>query len=96
MNVSIKFGAPLSVVVGQDKIVLSLQDGATVDDLLMELRKCYPDFEEGVRGKSLPKMWATPFYRMIVNADMVPWDRSGFTSLHDGDHVYFMLPYDGG
>lgn len=96
MKITVKPGVPLSAVIGQNEIVLSMTDGATVDDLLKELRVRYPDFDEGVRGKGLPVMQDHPFYRLVVNSGLVPWEDVAAIPLHDGDRVFFFLPYDGG
>lgn len=96
MNVTINISAPLSLVTGNYKILLPLKDGATADDLLNELRRRYPDFDEGVRGKGLPVVQDYPFYRLIVNSALVPWDEAAAVTLHDGDTVNFFLPYSGG
>ncbi|NIV30542.1 MAG: molybdopterin synthase sulfur carrier subunit, partial [Anaerolineae bacterium] len=53
MRITVKLGAPLSQVVGASKIELAMTEGATVADVLDELRARYPEFEAGLRGKGL-------------------------------------------
>jgi len=45
VRITVKLGAPLSQVVGESKIDLAMAEGATVADVLDELRARHPDFE---------------------------------------------------
>jgi len=96
MRVIVKLGAPLSQVVGEHKAILSLPEGATVADLLAELRGRYPNFEAGLQGQGLPRLYDKLIYSLFVNARSVPWEKIADTPLHDGDRVFFFLPVAGG
>lgn len=96
MRVTVKLGAPLSQVVGEAKVSLSLPQGATVADVLSELRVRYPDFEAGLRGKGLRKPLDQILYSLFVNAQPVPLEQAEVTKLRDGDRIYLFLPVAGG
>jgi molybdopterin converting factor small subunit len=96
MKVVVKLGAPLSRVVGVSKVTLTVPQGTTVADLLEELRKRYPEFDEGLKGKGLPRSLDRVLYSVFLNARPVPWERVGTTSLGDGDRLYLFLPVAGG
>jgi molybdopterin converting factor small subunit len=96
MKVTVKLGAPLSQVVGQRKITLSLPGEVTVADVLDELQASYPDFEAGLRGKGLRIPLDRVRYSLFVNARLVPFEEAGTTPLRDGDRVYLFLPVAGG
>lgn len=96
MKITVILGAPLSTVIGQNKVFTSMEDGATVDDLLKELYKSYPNFDIGLRGKGLPVVQNHNIYRLIVNTGFVPWEEAATTVLNDEDLIYLMLPFNGG
>jgi molybdopterin converting factor small subunit len=96
MKIIVKLGAPLSQVVGERKAVLSMPEGATVADVLDELRTRHPDFEAGLKGKGLRKPFDQIFYSLFVNARPVPLDQAATTLLRDGDRLFFFLPVAGG
>lgn len=96
MKVTVKLGAPLSQVIGVPKVSLSVPEGTTVSDLLDELRGRYPDFDEGLKGKGLPRSLDRVLYSVFLNANPVPWERVATTSLRDGDRLYLFLPVAGG
>jgi molybdopterin converting factor small subunit len=96
VRITVKFGAPLSQVVGEHKVSLSLPDGATVEDVLTHLRADYPDFEAGLRGKGLRQPLSQILYELFVNAQPVPFDQAEATQLRDGDRIYLFLPVAGG
>lgn len=96
MKISIKLGAPLSLVVGERKVILSVPEGATAADVLDELKARYPDFEQGLRGKGLRKPFDRTLYTLFVNARPVPFDQAETTRLRDGDRLYLFLPVAGG
>lgn len=96
MKVIVKLGAPLAHLVGESKGVVELPEGATVADLLDELRARHPDFEAGLRGKGLPHPLNQLPYALLVNTHPLPVERAGNTPLHDGDRVALFLPVVGG
>jgi molybdopterin converting factor small subunit len=96
MRVSIRLGAPLSQVVGERKISVTLPDGATAADLLAELTLRYPNFEAGLKGQGLSKPWDQILYCLFLNARPVAFDRARATPLRDGDQVSLFLPVAGG
>ncbi|MGD2206564.1 MAG: MoaD/ThiS family protein [Anaerolineae bacterium] len=96
MRITVKLGAPLSQVVGEGKIILSMSDEATVADALDELRARYPDFEAGLKGKGLRKPFDRIIYQLFVGTRAVPFEEAASTPLHDGDRIYLFLPVAGG
>ena len=96
MKVTVKLGAPLSQVVGAAQEILSMPDGATVAQVLDELRLRYPRFEAGLQGEGLPKVLETVPYALFLNARLLPFERTAETSLRDGDRLYLFLPVAGG
>jgi molybdopterin converting factor small subunit len=96
MKIVVKLGAPLSQVVGESKVILTMPEGANVSSLLDELRARYPDFEEGLRGKGLRQPFDHVLYTLFVNARPVPFEQAENTHLRDGDRIYLFLPVAGG
>jgi sulfur-carrier protein len=96
MKVTVKMGAPLSQVIGEKKVILSMPDGATLADVLSELGARYPDFEEGLKGKGLRKPFDRILYSLFVNARPVALEQAGETALVDGDRISLFLPVAGG
>jgi molybdopterin converting factor small subunit len=96
MKIAVKLGAPLSQVVGENKVILHMSDGTTAADVLDELRTRYPDFDEGLKGKGLRQPFDRVLYMLFVNARPVPFERAGGTQLRDGDRLYLFLPVAGG
>jgi molybdopterin converting factor small subunit len=96
MKVTVKLGAPLSQVVGESNVSLTLPESATAADVLDELRGRYPDFEEGLRAKGLRKPLDQVLYSLFLNASPVPFDQAAHTRLRDGDRLYLFLPVAGG
>jgi molybdopterin converting factor small subunit len=96
VKITVKLGAPLSQVVGESKLSLTLPEGTTVGDLLDRLRADLPDFEAGLRGKGLRQPLDQILYQLFVNARPVPLDRADTTVLRDGDRIYLFLPVAGG
>ena len=96
MKITVKLGWPLSQVVGETKIDLSMPEGATVADLLEELRARYPDFEAGLRGKGLRKPLDQVVYSLFVDARPLTLETVETTRLRDGNRVYLFLPVAGG
>lgn len=96
MKIIVKLGAPLSQVVGEHKPILTMPEGATVADVVDELRARYPDFEAGLRGKGLRKPLDQVLYSLFLNARPVLWEQAASTALRDGDQIYLFLPVAGG
>ena len=96
MKITVKLGAPLSTVVGERKAMLRMPEGSTVADLLDELRARYPDFDEGLKGKSLRHPLDQVLYTLFLNTRPVPLDQAVDTSLRDGDRIHIFLPVAGG
>jgi molybdopterin converting factor small subunit len=96
VRVTVKLGAPLSQVVGESKVTLTLSEGTTVAELLAELHARYPDFEAGLKGKGLRQPFHEILYQLFVNARPVPFERAAATRLRDGDRIYLFLPVAGG
>ena len=96
MRITVKLGAPLSQVVGEAKIELIMPQGATVADVLDEMRSRYPEFEAGLRGKGLSKPFDQVVYSLFVDARPLTFEKAGATNLQDGNRVYLFLPVAGG
>ena len=96
MKITVKLGAPLSQVVGESKAILTMPEGATVADVLDELRARNSEFEAGLRGKGLRKPFDRVLYSLFVNARLVPFEQAESTLLRDGDRLYLFLPVAGG
>ena len=96
VRITVKLGAPLSQVVGESKIDLAMSEGATVADVLDELRARYPDFEAGLRGKGLRKPLDQVIYSLFVDARPLTFEKARTTRLRDGNRVYLFLPVAGG
>lgn len=96
MKITVKLGAPLSQVVGESKAILTMAEGATVADVLDELRARYAEFEAGLRGKGLRKPFDRVLYSLFVNARPVSFEQAENTPLRDGDRLYLFLPVAGG
>jgi molybdopterin converting factor small subunit len=96
VKITVKLGAPLSQVVGESKAVLTMPEGATVADVLDELRARNSEFEAGLRGKGLRKPFDRVLYSLFVNARLVPFEQAESTLLRDGDRLYLFLPVAGG
>ena len=96
MRITVKLGAPLSQVVGEAKIDLTMSQGATVADVLDELHARYPEFDAGLRGKGLSRPLDQVLYSLFVDGRPVAFDQAGDTKLRDGNRVYLFLPIAGG
>jgi molybdopterin converting factor small subunit len=95
-RITVKLGAPLSQVVGESQIILSLSGEVTAADVLQALGAAYPDFEAGLQGKGLRVPLDRVHYSLFVNARPVSFEEAGTTPLKDGDRVYLFLPVAGG
>ncbi len=96
MKVTVKLGAPLSQVLGESKVILSLPEDATVAVVLDELRVRHAGFEAGLRGEGLRARLPHVPYSLFLNARPVAWDRVAATPVRDGDRLYVFLPVAGG
>lgn len=96
MKITVKLGAPLSQVVGETKVILTMPQGATVADVLSELRASYPHFDDGLRGEGLRQPLDQVLYQLFVNSRPVPFEQAGVTRLRDGDRIHLFLPVAGG
>jgi molybdopterin converting factor small subunit len=96
VKIVVKLGAPLSQVVGESKVILTMPEGAYLSSVLHELRARYPDFEEGLRGKGLRQPFDHVLYTLFLNARPVPLEQAESTHLRDGDRIYLFLPVAGG
>ena len=96
ISVTVKMGAPLSQVVGESKVSLTLPPEATLADLLDELRARYPRFDDGLRGEGLRRPLDQMLYSLFVDARPVPFERAASTPLRNGNQVYLFLPVAGG
>jgi molybdopterin converting factor small subunit len=96
MKIVVKLGAPLSQVVGESKLILAMPDGASIADVLDQVRARHPDFEEGLRGKGLREPFDQVLYSLFLNARPVPFEQAASTRLRDGDRIYLFLPVSGG
>jgi molybdopterin converting factor small subunit len=96
MKVTVKLGMPLSQVVGESKLILTLPEGTTVADVLEALRGRYPDFEAGLKGKGLRRPLDHTLYQLFVNARPLPFEQADKAALRDGDRIYLFLPVGGG
>jgi sulfur-carrier protein len=96
MKVTVKMGAPLSQVIGEKKVILTMREGVTLAEVLAELQMRYPDFEEGLKGKGLRKPFDRILYSLFVNARPVSFEGASETTLADGDRISLFLPVAGG
>jgi len=96
MKVTVKMGAPLSQVVGEKKVILHLEEGATAAGLLAELGSRYPDFDAGLKGQGLRTPYDRVLYQMFVNGRPVTFEAAAGRPLRDGDRVALFLPVAGG
>ena len=96
MKIVVKLGAPLSQVVGESKVILTMSEGANVSSVIDELRARHSDFEEGLRGKGLRQPFDEVLYSLFLNARPVPFEQAENTPVRDGDRIYLFLPVAGG
>jgi molybdopterin converting factor small subunit len=96
MKITVRLGAPLSQIVGESKVILTLPEGTTAAGVLDELGRRYPDFHAGLGGRGLRTPLDQIPYALFVNARLVPLDRAAGTPLHDGDRLSLFLPVAGG
>ena len=76
MKVTVKLGAPLSQVVGESRVVLTLPEGATAASALAELGGRYPGFEAGLKGRGLRTPLDQIPYALFLNARLVSLERA--------------------
>lgn len=111
MKITVKLGAPLSQVVGESKLILTVPEGVTLADVFDELKNRYPEFEAGLKGKGLRRLApdsaargqaqesalaAGVIYTVFVNARPAPLAQAATIHLRDGDRLSLFLPVAGG
>ncbi|MFC2030206.1 MoaD/ThiS family protein [Chloroflexota bacterium] len=96
MKVTVKLGAPLSQVVGENKVILHPPEGATITDVFEDLTATYPDFQAGLRGKGMRQPVDHVLYSLFLNSRPVRFDQAESTLLRDGDRIFLFLPVAGG
>jgi molybdopterin converting factor small subunit len=96
LKITVKLGAPLSLVVGESTVQLHMPEDSTLADVLDALRTRFPDFEAGLKGKGLRSPVDNVLYTLFVDAKPVPFDQAQNTKLRDGNRVYLFLPVAGG
>jgi molybdopterin converting factor small subunit len=96
MKITVRLGAPLSQVVGETRVILTLPEGTTAADVLAELGRRYPDFDAGLGGRGLRTPLDQIPYALFVNTRPVPLDHAAGTPLRDGDRLSLFLPVAGG
>jgi molybdopterin converting factor small subunit len=96
VKIIVKLGPPLSQVVGESKAILDMTHGASLADVLHELRTRYPDFDAGLKGKGLQRPAGRIVYSLFLNANYVSFEDAGNMAVHDGDRVFLFLPTAGG
>jgi len=96
LKITVKLGAPLSLVVGESTVQLHMPEDSTLADVPDALRTRFPDFDAGLRGKGLRSPVDNVLYTLFVDAKPVPFDQAQNTMLRDGNRVYLFLPVAGG
>ncbi|MFA4647112.1 MoaD/ThiS family protein [Pyrococcus kukulkanii] len=89
MKVKVKYLARFRMLAGIDEEVLELSEGATVEDLIEEIKKRHPKFREEVFGEGFDE---DSDVNIAVNGRYVSWDEK----LNDGDVVGIFPPVSGG
>jgi sulfur carrier protein ThiS len=93
MVVEVKLGDPLWKVVGQQRIALQVEDGATVADVLAYLRASYPHF--GAALEAGGTRLGVPF-NFFVNRKLVKDRELDQHKLKTGDTLHILAPIVGG
>jgi molybdopterin converting factor small subunit len=96
VKIIVKLGPPLSQVVGESKAILAMSEGASVGDVLHELRTRYPHFDAGLKGQGLHRPADRILYSLFLNANYVSFEDAGNVEIHDGDRIFLFLPIAGG
>jgi sulfur carrier protein ThiS len=96
MKITVKLGAPLSQLVGDSRVILTLPEETTAADVLDELDRRFPGFRAGLGGKGLRTPLDQIPYALFVNTRPVPLDRAAGTPLRDDDRLSLFLPVAGG
>ncbi|AMM53833.1 ubiquitin-like small modifier protein 1 [Pyrococcus kukulkanii] len=89
MKVKVKYLARFRTLTGIDEEIIELPEGATVKDLIEEIKKKYPKFREEVFGEGFDE---DADANIAVNGRYVSWDER----LNDGDVVGIFPPVSGG
>lgn len=94
MKIWLKTFANIRDVVGAERIALELPDGARLSDLFDHLTGLFgKKFDRLVRDQITGAM--VPFL-ILVNQNTFRSTHDMAASLHDGDSVTIMIPFDGG
>ena len=91
MTVTAKLFGPLRESTGATVVDLSIQSGATVGDLLKELRRRFP-----VLSGKLELWIRTGYVNIFVNGEDVSLLGGWKTELTDGDTILFLPAIGGG
>ncbi|MEM7029100.1 MAG: MoaD family protein [Chloroflexota bacterium] len=81
MEISVRFFARFKEIVGTSKLTETIQEGSTLDDLLIQLREQFTDFP-----------LETKYILLSVNQEFATPDKT----LKDGDEVAIFPPVSGG
>jgi molybdopterin converting factor small subunit len=91
MKVIVKLSEPIWRVVGVRRLILELEGSEqTVADVLDELMRLYPGFEEELHGE------ADVPYSLFLRDALVRLADVGKTKVKDGDTLSILLPIGGG
>ena len=92
-QITVKFGQPLSLTIGQRRVTLDLPEGCTATGLLEELAQRYPGFDTAFRGENLGR--SSPYIFFLDGRPVTPPNFDA-TRLQEGDVVHLVLPVVGG
>jgi hypothetical protein len=92
-QITVKFGQPLSLTIGQRSVTLDLPEGCTATGLLEELAQRYPGFDTAFRGENLGR--STPYIFFLDGRPVTPPNFDA-TRVQAGDGVQLVLPGGGG
>lgn len=93
MVIEVKMGDPLWKAVGERRIALEVEDGATVADALAHLRAAYPEF--GAALDAGGTRMGIPF-NFFVNRKLVKERELAQRKLKGGDTLHILAPIVGG
>jgi molybdopterin converting factor small subunit len=93
MVIEVKMGEPLWKAVGERRIALEVEDGATVADVLAHLRATYPQF--GAALEAGGTRMGVPF-NFFVNHRLVKERELDQRRLKAGDTLHILAPIVGG
>jgi molybdopterin converting factor small subunit len=93
MVIEVKMGEPLWKAVGERRVALEVEDGATVADALARLRAAYPQF--GAALDAGGTRMGIPF-NFFVNRRLVKERELAQRKLKAGDTLHILAPIVGG